>query len=172
MKTLWAPWRMTYINEEAKERTGECLFCPRIRDDKDAENLIVHRAGLTIVFMNKYPYNGGHTLVMPVRHVAEMEDLEDREMLELFKVVSDCKRALQDVLKPHGYNIGINLGEVAGAGVPGHLHVHIVPRWNGDTNFMPVLGDTKVIPEHIQETRKKLAEAFERIAAEQAGGGA
>ena len=164
MDTLWAPWRMKYIQEETKEKSGDCLFCPRIGADKDAENLIVHRAPLTVVFMNKYPYNNGHLLVMPVRHVGEMDELDDNELFELFDVVRLSRRALARVMQPHGYNIGINLGEVAGAGAPDHLHVHIVPRWSGDTNFMPVIGDVKVMPESLQETRTKLAKAFSEIA--------
>jgi ATP adenylyltransferase len=154
---------MKYIVEEANDKTSGCLFCPRIADKNDGENLIVHRAPLTAVFMNKYPYNNGHLLVMPLRHVAELDDLEENELFELFEVVRTARRSLDMVMKPHGYNIGINLGEVAGAGVPGHLHAHIVPRWNGDTNFMPVLSETKVISEGLGQTRDKLAEAFKSL---------
>ncbi len=167
MKTLWAPWRMKYIQEDAGEEktedASECIFCPRIAATDDATNLIVARRPLSVVFMNKYPYNGGHALIMPSRHVADMDDLDDPELLELFDTVRITKRAIDAVMSPHGYNIGINLGLVAGAGVPGHLHVHVVPRWNGDTNFMPVFGDVKVIPEDVHVTRDKLAEAFARI---------
>jgi ATP adenylyltransferase len=163
METLWAPWRMKYIKEEAREKGPGCLFCPRIAANQDSANLIVYREPLTVVFMNKYPYNSGHILVMPKRHVGAMDDLDPKELFELFDLVRKSLRAMDQVMKPHGYNIGINLGDVAGAGVPEHLHVHIVPRWNGDTNFMPVIGDVKVIPEHILETRDKLALAFASV---------
>jgi ATP adenylyltransferase len=160
METLWAPWRMKYIREEAGQKQPGCLFCPRIAADNDPENLIVHRAPRTVVFMNKYPYNSGHILVMPLRHVGDMDDLSPEELLELFDLVRQSLRAMKKLMNPDGFNIGINLGDVAGAGVPEHLHVHIVPRWNGDTNFMPVVGDVKVIPEHVRETRDQLAQAF------------
>lgn len=163
MKTLWAPWRMEYIEDEPPAASG-CLFCPRIHQDRDAENLIVFRTSLMAVFMNKFPYNNGHLLVMPLRHVGEMDALTDEELFALMDVTRLARRALQAVMKPHGYNIGLNLGKVAGAGVPDHLHIHIVPRWEGDTNFMPVLADTKVMPEHLRVTRDKLSRAFQDLA--------
>ncbi len=166
MKTLWAPWRMVYIEDGEEEKSQGCLFCSRIEQDNDQENLIVWRGPLTVVFMNKFPYNGGHTLVMPIRHAAGLDDLTDEELFALFDTVRLDRRAHQRVMNPDGYNIGINLGEVAGAGVPGHLHVHVVPRWDGDTNFMPVLGDVKVIPEHVLETRAKLARAYAELTGE------
>jgi len=166
MKTLWAPWRMAYIEDDSGEKESGCLFCTRIEKDNDRENLIVYRFPKTVVFMNKFPYNGGHTLILPTRHVAGLDDLTDEELFELFDIVRLNRKALQKVMDPHGYNIGINLGDVAGAGVPGHLHVHIVPRWNGDTNFMPVFGDVKVIPEHVRITRDKLAKAFDELVGE------
>jgi len=155
---------MEYIEEESKDPETGCLFCPRIAADQDQKNLIVYRAPRMIVFMNKYPYNNGHTLVMPLRHVGELDELDRQEFYELFDTVRLARRALDRVMKPHGYNIGINLGLVAGAGVPDHLHVHIVPRWNGDTNFMPVLAGVKVMPEHLARTRDKLARAFAELA--------
>jgi len=163
MKTLFAPWRMIYIKEEAGKKKEGCLFCPAINDDRDRENLVVYRTDLTVVMMNKYPYNGGHTLVLPVRHVPGLEDLSDREMFELWDTVRINKAAVQKEMNPHGFNIGLNLGAVAGAGAPDHLHVHVVPRWEGDTNFMGVIGDTKVIPERIVDTRDKLARAFQKV---------
>jgi ATP adenylyltransferase len=165
MKNLWAPWRMKYLDQENEESPtpGGCIFCPRIARSQDAQDLIVGRTQRCVVFMNKYPYNGGHILIMPQKHLAQLEDLDDPELFELFDTVRFARQALQRVLNPHGFNIGINLGEVAGAGVPGHLHVHIVPRWSGDTNFMPVFGDVKVIPEDIFTTREKLARAFAQI---------
>ncbi len=163
MQTLWAPWRMEYIEEESKDAETGCLFCPRIKADNDHENLIVYRGPRTVVFMNKFPYTNGHTLVMPTRHVGEMDDLDDEELYELFDKVRLTRRVIQTVMNPDGYNIGINLGKVAGAGVPGHLHVHIVPRWDGDHNFMPVLADAKVVPEHLLRTQEKLARAFDEM---------
>lgn len=163
MQTLWAPWRMQYIEEETKDPETGCLFCPRIAADQDHKNLIVYRAPLTVVFMNKYPYNNGHTLVMPNRHVGELDLLDDKELYELFDVVRLTRRVIDRVMHPHGYNIGLNLGKVAGAGVPEHLHVHIVPRWDGDHNFMPVLADVKVMPEHLLQTQEKIARAFVEI---------
>jgi ATP adenylyltransferase len=163
MKNLWAPWRMKYLEEESNNQSGECIFCPRIAADEDEKNLIVYRGPLTVVFMNRYPYNGGHLLVMPKRHLAELEDLDDPELMEIFHTLRLARQALEKTMAPHGYNIGINLGQVAGAGVPGHLHLHIVPRWTGDTNFMPVFGDVKVIPEDLFTTRQKLARAFEQL---------
>lgn len=164
MKTLWAPWRMQYLEEDPAAAKDACLFCPRIRDRRDPENLIVHRADRMIVFMNKFPYNNGHLLVMPLRHVGELDDLAESELYDLFEMTRLARRALDRVMKPHGYNIGLNLGKVAGAGVPDHLHVHVVPRWDGDTNFMPVLADVKVMPEHLSVTREKLAQAFSELA--------
>ncbi len=163
MKNLWAPWRMRYIEKESRDEESGCLFCPRIESDEDEKNLIVGRTGLSVVFMNKYPYNGGHVLVMPKRHLAELGDLEDGELFDLFDAVRKMRDAIDSVMKPHGYNVGINLGEVAGAGVPGHLHVHLVPRWKGDTNFMPLFGEVHVISEHIEATRAKLSEAFAKL---------
>lgn len=165
MQTLWAPWRMEYIEKESKQETG-CLFCPQIRGDADRENLLVYRGPLTAVCMNKFPYSNGHTLVMPNRHVGEMDDLDEKELFALFDTVRLTRQVIQKVMDPDGYNIGLNLGKVAGAGIPGHLHVHIVPRWEGDHNFMPVLADVKVIPEHIARTREKLSRVFADLAGE------
>jgi ATP adenylyltransferase len=167
MKNLWAPWRMPYLQDDAGNPPAEsgdgCLFCPRLAQDRDPQNLIVHRKPRTAVFMNKFPYNGGHLLVMPLRHLAELDDLDPDELFELFDTVRLARRVLASVMHPHGYNVGINLGAVSGAGVPGHLHVHIVPRWSGDTNFLPVFGDIKVIPEDIFVTRDKLAKTFAEL---------
>ncbi len=163
MKNLWAPWRMTYIEENTDKKKSGCLFCDAHSKDDDEKNLIVHRTSLIFVIMNKFPYNSGHVMVLPNRHIAELDDLADDELFELFDNVRKSKRALEKVMAPDGFNIGINLGGVAGAGVPGHLHVHIVPRWDGDTNFMPVFGEARVISEHLEATQKKLAKAFSKI---------
>lgn len=162
MKTLWAPWRMSYIEREEKAAEG-CVFCNMIAADHDLENLIVYRGPLAVVFLNRYPYNNGHTLVMPLSHIGEMDDLDRDQLYEVFDTVRLARRALDRVMAPQGYNIGINLGRAAGAGIPDHFHVHIVPRWDGDTNFMPVLADIGVIPEHLTSTGEKLARAFSEL---------
>jgi len=139
-----------------------CLFC-RVREarpEADAENLTVWRAPQALVMLNKFPYNSGHVMVAPAAHVADLADLDPGALLGLMEAVQRSLRVLRQELKPEGFNVGANLGRVAGAGIPGHVHVHVVPRWNGDTNFMPVLGETKVVNEHLLKTREKLAAAF------------
>jgi ATP adenylyltransferase len=158
MERLWAPWRMAYITEEP--RPG-CLFCRVIDDptDPDAE-LVVWRPEGAIVLLNKFPYNPGHAMVAPVVHKAALEDLDDAESMALMRALQRTLEVLKATLKPEGFNMGANFGRVAGAGIPDHVHMHVVPRWNGDTNFMPVLGEVKVVNEHLQATASKLREAF------------
>ena len=156
MKTLWAPWRMTYIREE-KEKG--CIFCTKPVEKKDKKNLILYRAKRTFVVMNKFPYNNGHLMVVPKRHCTNLEELSDKEFQELFHTMKVSMQVLKTHLCPHGFNIGFNLGKGGGAGKD-HLHLHIVPRWMGDTNFMPVLGETKIIPEYLDETYHRLRSAF------------
>jgi len=160
VKRLWAPWRMAYIKDAAK--ASGCLFCRTAKSGKDEGNLVVFRGRLGLVMMNRYPYNSGHLMVAPYRHVAAVETLTDRESAEMFRLAGRSVRILSRVMKPQGYNLGMNLGRVAGAGVLGHLHLHIVPRWSGDTNFMPLLGDTKVVAEALEATYKKLVQGFQR----------
>jgi ATP adenylyltransferase len=157
---LWAPWRLEYV-KSADEESG-CLFCAAATaaGDDDAERLIVQRAPHAIVLMNKFPYSSGHFMVAPTRHVGDYGDLTDEEVLELHRFASAGIGALAATYGPQGYNLGWNLGRVAGAGVVDHVHLHVVPRWAGDTNFMPVLADVKVLPEHLLETRRKLAQAW------------
>lgn len=161
MKVLWAPWRMEYIVSDQKG--GNCIFCPGDQRTDDDRRLILYVGSLTMVVMNRYPYNNGHLLVAPARHVASLELLSDNEMLHLLKTVRKSMRALNGLMKPEGFNVGLNLGRVAGAGVEEHMHFHIVPRWNGDTNYMSVLGDIRVIPEHIEETYRKLLPHFQKF---------
>jgi ATP adenylyltransferase len=161
---LWAPWRMEYIRAAAKDkaprtkdkgqgsRSRGCLFCTLKRSSDDEAELILHRGKLGFVVMNRYPYNNGHLMVAPHRHVADYEKLTPEEGLGLQRLVQRSLRALRLEMKPHGYNIGMNLGRVAGAGEAGHLHVHIVPRWLGDVNYMPAVAETKVISQHLRET--------------------
>jgi ATP adenylyltransferase len=158
MEHLWAPWRMEYITEEPRP---DCLFCRVIEhpDDKDAA-LVVWRPDGAIVMLNKYPYNPGHAMVAPVAHLGALEDLDDDQTTALMRALKRTVTVLKAVLKPEGFNIGANIGRVAGAGMPDHIHLHVVPRWNGDTNFMPVLGEVKVVNEHLLQTAAKLSEAF------------
>jgi ATP adenylyltransferase len=157
VKQLWAPWRLEYIRS-ADEDSG-CIFCAAVEGD-DEERLVVRRSKNAIVLLNKFPYSSGHFMVAPVRHIGDYEDIEDNEAVELHRLASQGMAALAELYAPHGYNVGWNLGRVAGAGVVDHVHMHVVPRWGGDTNFMPVLGDVKVLPEHLADTRRRLAEAW------------
>lgn len=150
MEQLWAPWRLSYVVKDAPaEKTDECFLCRGVAESEDRRNLIVERSTLGVVVLNKFPYNNGHLLVAPMRHVARIDDLTDDESLDLQKLLGKMLRSLDRAIRPDGYNVGLNLGKVAGAGLPGHLHWHIVPRWNGDTNFMPVVADTKVIVQSL-----------------------
>ena len=158
MKRLWAPWRMQYIGSEP--RPG-CLFCRVIEhpDDPDAE-LVVWRPKGAVVLLNKFPYNPGHAMVAPYKHASSFEDLDDPESLDLVRAQRRTLQVLRNTLKPDGFNVGSNLGNAAGAGIPDHVHIHIVPRWNGDTNFMAVIDDVKVLNEALAQTADKLKRAF------------
>ncbi len=158
MRNLWAPWRMEYI---LGERENYCIFCPPPPEADDAERLILFRGRYCMVVMNRYPYNNGHLLVAPWRHLPSLEGLTDEELLELNKLVRSCIRIIKKVMHPDGFNVGLNLGKVAGAGMADHLHYHVVPRWNGDTSFITVLGEVRTIPEHLQQTYRKLKPYFE-----------
>jgi len=159
MEKLWAPWRMAYI--EMKSPPG-CIFCNKPAENRDEENLILYRGETAFVLLNLFPYNNGHLMVAPYRHIASLSDLEDTEHLEMMRLTARCTEWLKAAFGPDGFNIGINLGRVAGAGIEDHLHIHVVPRWNGDTNFMPVVGDTKVLPDSLQNTLMKLKAALEQ----------
>ncbi len=156
-RVLWAPWRMEYILGE-KERG--CIFCTRVQQSRDRENLILARGETCFLIMNRYPYNNGHLMVVPNRHVASLTDLNERESRDLMAWLQRSVEVLSRALKPDGFNIGLNLGKVAGAGVDDHLHVHIVPRWDADTNFMPVVAETKVISEALDQTYDKILRAL------------
>jgi ATP adenylyltransferase len=157
VERLWAPWRLEYVGK-ADEQEG-CVFC-LAADADDETGLVVDRGRDAFVLLNKFPYASGHLMVAPYRHVGEFSELEDGEALEIHRLAAQGMGALAEVYGPQGYNVGWNLGRIAGAGVIDHVHLHLVPRWAGDTNFMPVLADVKVIPEHLAETRRKLAEAW------------
>ena len=158
MKVLWAPWRMAYILSDRKDQN--CIFCPGEDRSQDAERLILFSGEQSLVMMNRFPYNNGHLLVAPVRHVAGLEELGSEEILDLLLTVRKSIGILKKAMKPEGFNVGLNLGHVAGAGIEEHIHFHIVPRWNGDTNYMTILDDVRVIPEHIQKTYEKLLPGF------------
>ena len=161
MDVLWAPWRMEYILSDKNEQT--CIFCPGEDRSRDEERLILHVGEKSMVIMNRYPYNNGHLLVAPVRHVGSLDLLDPQETLDLMMTVQQCIDILKTVMQPEGFNVGLNLGRVAGAGVEEHLHFHIVPRWNGDTNYMTVLGEVRVIPEHLRQTYNRLREKFRAL---------
>ena len=160
MERLWAPWRMEYIGGE--QRPG-CLFCRVLEhpDDRDSE-LVVWRPEGAIVLLNRYPYNPGHAMVAPAAHVGELEALDDDQTTHVMRAAKKTIAVLKNVMSPEGFNIGANAGRAAGAGIPDHIHLHVVPRWNGDTNFMPVLADVKVVNEHLLQTAAKLREAFSK----------
>jgi len=160
MKQLWAPWRLQYILEEKQK---ECIFCTKPGENKDRENLILYRGKHVFTIMNLYPYNNGHLMVVPYEHVEDLSGLSKEVLCELIVVTEQCERILKRVFSAHGFNIGINIGRAAGAGIDEHIHIHIVPRWEGDTNFMPVLGETKVIPQHIFATYDLLLPFFQEI---------
>ena len=151
-KPLWAPWRLEYIAKADED--GECIFCA------PDEQLLVHRGRRAFVLLNKFPYSSGHLMVAPFRHGVELGELDDEEALEIHRLAAEALEALRATYRPDGSNLGWNLGRVAGAGIVDHVHLHVVPRWSGDTNFMPVLADVKVMPEHLVETRRKLSEAW------------
>ena len=156
-RPLWAPWRLEYITQ-ADEQPG-CIFCAALAADEHA-SLVVHRGAYAFVLLNRFPYSSGHVMVAPVRHVGEFAELTEAEALAVHTLAAEALAALAATFAPHGYNLGWNLGRVAGAGVVDHVHLHVVPRWAGDTNFMPVLADVKVLPEHLEDTRRKLVAAW------------
>ncbi|HJV66828.1 MAG TPA: HIT domain-containing protein [Geomonas sp.] len=158
MERIWAPWRIEFIT---KAKSNVCIFCEE-GDDRDL--LILRRTPLVRVVLNRYPYVNGHLMVVPVRHTGELDSLTEAETLELFRTVALCREVLSRASGPDGFNIGINLGKAAGAGVPDHLHVHVVPRWSGDNNFMSVVADTRVLPEALTATYDRLLPYFAQVA--------
>ena len=162
-KTLWAPWRIGYITDLDKGNK-DCFLCHDLaHPEADDESHVLWRTDRCLVVLNRYPYNNGHTLIAPNRHVEDLSDLSDAELLEMMKLVDNVKTCLQGCVQPHGYNIGINLGRTGGAGLPGHLHTHIVPRWRGDTNFMSVCAGTDVISQSMVELLTLLRETSQKL---------
>lgn len=153
MDIISAGWRMEYIE---KDDGSKCIFCARVEGCDDEKELILKRGRTAFVLMNRYPYTTGHLMVAPYRHVAALSDLTDEEACEVMSLLAWCESVLSRSIRPDGFNVGINMGKCAGAGFPGHIHVHVVPRWEGDTNFMPVVSETKVLPEVLTDTYKKI----------------
>lgn len=150
LEQLWAPWRLSYVaTARAPAADDPCFICRGLAEADDRRNLIVRRAPWSVVLLNRFPYNNGHLLVAPLAHKGKLDELDAAELLETLETLREMVRALDGLMRPDGYNVGLNLGHVAGAGLPGHLHWHVVPRWHGDTNFMPVLADTKVIVQSL-----------------------
>lgn len=159
MDQMFAPWRMAYI--DSADRQEDCIFCDFPKENKDRERLILARGEKVFVILNAFPYNPGHLMVAPFRHEGEYEQLHEDEFVEMHRFGQRCVGVLKKAMNPQGFNMGINIGKAAGAGFAGHVHLHIVPRWNGDTNFMPVTGETRVLPETLHETWKKLKKVWE-----------
>lgn len=158
---LWAPWRINYV--QGLDKSDDCFICHDLENPAgDDKNLVLWRTKLCIVILNRFPYNNGHLLIAPIRHFADFDQATDEEMLEMMKLVRESKKALTEAIKPHGFNVGANLGRCAGAGLPGHLHLHLVPRWDGDTNFMNVCSETDVISQSLTE----LLEALKQVSKE------
>ncbi len=158
MKQIWAPWRLSYVQEAGDAE--ECVFCLEAAGDLGAASLVVHRGDRAFVVLNKFPYSSGHLMVAPIRHIPSLGDLDSDEAAEIHALTVHGIATLDGVYVPDGFNVGWNLGAVAGGSISAHLHQHIVPRWAGDTNFMPVLADVKVLPEHLEATRLRLTEAW------------
>lgn len=160
MNHLWSPWRMTYI-ENAKKEEG-CVFCNAQAKQDNVENLIAFRGKFSYVILNRYPYTSGHLMVIPFVHVPNLESLDSETRAEMMELTSQCTTILKNIYKTESFNVGANIGEAAGAGVLGHVHIHIVPRWSGDTNFMSTVGETRVLPESLEETYKRVSQAFQK----------
>jgi ATP adenylyltransferase len=165
MEKLWAPWRSKYIESlSGKDSENGCIFCDAAEYDvDDIDNLLVHKSKFTFTLLNLYPYNNGHLMVIPFRHIGNFSDLTNDEGSEIITELQFAQSALTEISKPQGFNIGANLGRVSGAGIDEHIHFHIVPRWNGDTNFMPVVGEVKVISQDLKDTKIKLLEAYKKL---------
>lgn len=159
---LCAPWRLEYVSNAGKPTEG-CIFCTKPAEQNDAENLILWRSEHSYALLNLYPYTSGHTMVAPYRHCADITALTAEESLDLWQLMQKCVQAIQRAYQPDGFNVGFNLGRSAGAGIEGHLHLHIVPRWHGDTNFMTTIGEVRVLPEALEQTYERLKNALQEV---------
>lgn len=160
MRYLWASWRMKYVQNNTKE--SGCVFCRLLAEKDGADNLIVMRGKQTFAILNKYPYTSGHLMIAPIEHKASLDELDPGVRAEMMELVTQFSVILRSIYRPEGFNVGINIGEAAGAGVLGHIHIHIVPRWIGDTNFMSTIGQTRVLPETLEETYRRVREGWEK----------
>ncbi|MGD9735355.1 MAG: HIT domain-containing protein [Solirubrobacterales bacterium] len=157
---IWAPWRLSYVKDASKDIEEECIFCAKPAQDDDEANLIVHRGDSAYVILNLFPYTNGHLMVAPYAHIGRLQELDSETLAEMMALAQRAMDRLEQAYDPHGYNVGFNQGRVAGAGVEHHIHMHVVPRWGGDTNFMPVIADTKVMPQSIEQSYEALKGAF------------
>jgi ATP adenylyltransferase len=158
---IWAPWRLAYVKDASKDSAEECIFCAKPAEDDDEANLIVHRGDRCFVILNLYPYTNGHLMIAPYEHLATLPALGSETVAEMMALSQRAMTILEESYQPHGYNVGFNQGRVAGAGVEHHIHMHVVPRWGGDTNFMPVLADTRVMPQTLEQSYEALKGKFE-----------
>ena len=163
MDRLWTPWRLAYVTEASVAAPG-CIFCAALAAP-DSEPLVIHTGPRAFVILNKYPYNNGHLMVVPNRHVGRLAELDRDELVDVMSLGQASERVLTAEYAPHGFNMGLNLGRSAGAGIEGHLHLHVVPRWNADTNFVTVVGETRVLPEELPATAARLRAAFRKLTA-------
>ncbi len=162
-KNLWAPWRIKYIQGLSDVPKGGCFICHNLETPQDDDkNLVLWRTKICIVILNRFPYNNGHLLIAPVRHIRDLDQATNEELLEMIKLVKESQKALSYAIKPHGFNVGMNFGRCAGAGLPEHLHIHIVPRWDGDTNFMNVCSDTDVVSQSLTELLMELKQVSKK----------
>ena len=166
MKHLWAPWRMEYIENEIDKPGKKCIFCEFPKANDDEKYLIPFRSEKCFVILNKFPYNNGHVLVVPYLHSGNYLELPADVLLDLQQTIQKTIQVMKNIMNPHGFNVGMNIGRTAGAGIDEHLHFHIVPRWDGDTNFMPIISETKVVSESLQKTFKKFQNEFRRLYSE------
>jgi ATP adenylyltransferase len=158
---IWAPWRLAYVKDASKDSEQECIFCAKPADEDDEANLIVHRGERCFVILNLFPYTNGHLMIAPYEHLATLGELDPDTVAEMMALTQQAMGVLSERYEPHGYNVGFNQGRVAGAGVEHHIHMHVVPRWGGDTNFMPVLADTRVMPQTLEESYATLKGSLE-----------
>jgi ATP adenylyltransferase len=157
---IWAPWRLAYVKDASKDSEEECIFCAKPAEEDDEANLIVHRGERCFVILNLYPYTNGHLMVAPYEHIGSIQSLPQETVAEMMSLSQRAIEVLESAYEPHGFNVGFNQGRVAGAGVEHHIHMHVVPRWGGDTNFMPVLADTRVMPQTLEQSYAALKGAF------------
>jgi ATP adenylyltransferase len=162
MEYLWTPWRSTYMKE--KRGKTKCIFCEAAASTEDAQNLVVYRGQFCFVILNRYPYTSGHLMIAPYRHVSRLTAVDEATTAEMMRFVRGAETAIQESYSPDGLNMGMNLGEAAGAGIEQHIHLHVLPRWKGDANFMTSVGETRVIPEMLEETYRKVREAWRKLA--------